>query len=114
MSADYTCPTCEKCGAPLTTGAMALLCPGREECAFWPEEGISDEFAAMFPDKYTAEDKARFRAYCAARAAQGLPHFAPRACFSCGNDIYADKHTAMRAVRELITGCPHCHRSFVE
>lgn len=31
------CPTCEKCGAPITTGAMALLCPLRTQCALWPE-----------------------------------------------------------------------------
>lgn len=24
------CPTCDTCGAPITTGAMAILCPRRE------------------------------------------------------------------------------------
>ena len=42
------CPTCDKCGAPITTGAMALICPNREQCFFYPEEGISEPFASMF------------------------------------------------------------------
>lgn len=28
------CPTCEKCGAPVTTGMMAVLCPRARACAF--------------------------------------------------------------------------------
>lgn len=43
------CPTCGKCGAPVTTGAMALLCPLRTKCEFWPE-GMDEncEIAQMF------------------------------------------------------------------
>src|SRR5579872_2805901 len=44
------CPTCEKCGAPVTTGAMALICPNCEQCFFWPDEGISDTWLKMFPN----------------------------------------------------------------
>ena len=46
------CPTCDKCGAPITTGAMALICPLREECEFWPAEGLgSFAFMADEPQK---------------------------------------------------------------
>jgi len=45
---DPHCPTCDKCGAPITTGAMALFCPNREQCEFYPKEGIGEPFASMF------------------------------------------------------------------
>jgi len=65
---DADCPKCEKCGAPITTGLMALLCPGRQECAMWPEGG-SPTFEAMYPDEWTPEEKTRFREHCDQRAA---------------------------------------------
>jgi hypothetical protein len=63
-------PTCEKCGAPITTGMMALLCPGREECAMFPEDA-DPEFVAMFPDTWTTAEKIRFQEHCDARATAG-------------------------------------------
>jgi hypothetical protein len=36
--------TCEKCGAPITTGMMAMICPHAEKCEFWPEDESSQEF----------------------------------------------------------------------
>jgi hypothetical protein len=66
-------PVCEKCGAPVTTGLMALLCPGREQCAMWPENGPSAQMEAMFPDEHALEEKARFAEYCARRAAKVHP-----------------------------------------
>lgn len=55
------------------------------------------------------------RRYC---KANGLPMFAPGngACPYCGRDIYDGPHgyTAKRAGSSLITGCPHCHHSFVD
>jgi hypothetical protein len=27
-------PKCDRCGAPVTTGAMALMCPHGRQCAF--------------------------------------------------------------------------------
>lgn len=30
------CPTCDKCGAPVETGFMALICPYEQACEFWP------------------------------------------------------------------------------
>lgn len=52
------------------------------------------------------------------------PHFAPEDgfCYSCGQQIYADISNvfgtswgyADRASKELITGCPHCHRSYID
>ena len=31
-------PTCDKCGAEITTGLMAVFCPGGKECEFWVPE----------------------------------------------------------------------------
>jgi hypothetical protein len=62
-------PKCEKCGAPISTGLMALLCPGREECALWVDG--DPEFAAMFPDTWTPEDKQRFREHCSKMGKEG-------------------------------------------
>ena len=52
------------------------------------------------------------------------PDFAPSSgrCYSCGQNIYTqiDHGThktgisVERATRELITGCPHCHRSYCD
>lgn len=36
-------PRCDKCGAPITTGLMAVFCPAGRQCEFWTE-GV-DEFA---------------------------------------------------------------------
>lgn len=43
------------------------------------------------------------------------PYFAPYdgQCFNCGNQIY-DKISFQRASTDLITGCPHCHRSYCD
>ena len=37
-------PKCDKCGAPVTTGMMAAICPRAEKCAFWPADESSQEF----------------------------------------------------------------------
>lgn len=49
------------------------------------------------------------------------PHFAPEDgfCWSCGNQIYADANGSRGesleyASNELITGCPHCNRSYCD
>ena len=44
-----------------------------------------------------------------------LPYFAPSrgVCFSCGQNIYT-KIGVWTAGHELITGCPHCCRSFCD
>lgn len=31
-------PTCDKCGAPITTGLMAVFCPQADQCEFWVED----------------------------------------------------------------------------
>jgi hypothetical protein len=41
-----TCPRCEKCGAPVETGAMALICPFGKDCEFWVPE--VETFRAAF------------------------------------------------------------------
>lgn len=52
---------------------------------------------------------------------QQAPHFAPEDgfCWSCGNQIYADAGRShgrdiSYASTELVTGCPHCHRSYCD
>jgi hypothetical protein len=47
---DEFIPLCEKCGAEVTTGAMAMFCPRREQCEFWPPEGLPEPF-----DKWAGE-----------------------------------------------------------
>lgn len=39
-----TCPTCDTCGAPVTTGLMAVFCPRAEQCEFWPDDAPSQQF----------------------------------------------------------------------
>lgn len=43
------------------------------------------------------------------------PHFAPEDgfCHSCGKQIYVNGYED-RVSSELITGCPHCHRSYCD
>lgn len=43
------------------------------------------------------------------------PHFAPTdgKCWTCGKQIY-DLITIEEAASSLITGCPHCHRSYCD
>jgi hypothetical protein len=55
--------------------------------------------------KYNAQKN-----YCATKK---LPMFAPINCYFCNINIY-DKITIEKASSELITGCPHCHHSFVD
>lgn len=35
---------CEKCGAEITTGLMAVFCPKKQECEFWPQDVESQKF----------------------------------------------------------------------
>lgn len=62
-----------------------------------------------------------------------LPHFAPHSgiCWSCGQNIYKESPireyeilgqkkqytsgiTVEKASKELVTGCPHCNRSYCD
>jgi hypothetical protein len=36
-------PTCDRCGAEITTGAMAAWCAHRERCEFWPDDEASQQ-----------------------------------------------------------------------
>jgi Zn finger protein HypA/HybF involved in hydrogenase expression len=47
-------PRCDKCGAPVTTSAMALICPRGKQCEFWVPE--IETFKALFQDDATATD----------------------------------------------------------
>ena len=59
--------------------------------------------------------------YCAKK---NYPHFAPSGglCWKCGNNIYTEINhgtyktgiSVEKASSELITGCPHCHRSYCD
>jgi len=44
-----------------------------------------------------------------------LPHFAPTdgVCWNCGKQIYTGI-SLEKASTQLITGCPHCHRSYCD
>lgn len=47
---------------------------------------------------------------------KGVPHFAPRdgRCWSCSKQIYGGEngYGEEYAASRLVTGCPHCHRSY--
>lgn len=53
------------------------------------------------------EDVIKYQAAWGCAPSSGL-------CFKCGNDIYADEHDRRLALTQVMTGCPHCHYSFVE
>ena len=69
----------------------------------------------------SAQAKEKQREYCKEHS---LPHFAPDdgICFSCGQNIYRPiEHkgyvtgiSVERAGKELITGCPHCNRTYCD
>jgi len=56
--------------------------------------------------------------------AKGYPAFAPSRgiCYNCGKNIYEEINNGSyksgisveRATNSLITGCPHCHRSYCD
>ncbi len=45
---DDDCPTCDKCGAPVTTGLMAASCPYFKECEFYVT-GLDDFIQGWTP-----------------------------------------------------------------
>ncbi|MGJ9460079.1 hypothetical protein [Oceanobacillus sp. CF4.6] len=52
---------------------------------------------------------------------QNLPHFAPGngICWNCNRNIYEPGNkgfgiTSEQARNELVTGCPHCNRSYCD
>jgi hypothetical protein len=55
---------------------------------------------------------------------EGYPHFAPRSgvCYRCRRNIYElSNHRGFEtgidvesAAKELVTGCPHCNRSYCD
>ena len=64
-------------------------------------------------EEYTIEEKIDAQAkYC---EENDVPHFAPYTgrCWACGRQIY-NKISYERAANRLITGCPYCHRSYVD
>ena len=47
-------PKCDKCGAPITTGLMAVFCPYAEQCEFFvPEQA---EFIKELRDKQLPQE----------------------------------------------------------
>lgn len=48
-------PCCDKCGAPITTGLMAVFCPNKERCEFWPTDSESVAFIQQLRDADGAE-----------------------------------------------------------
>lgn len=52
---------------------------------------------------------------------KGYPHFAPNdgRCWKCNKNIYEPDErgfgiTTEKASKELVTGCPHCFRSYCD
>ena len=53
---------------------------------------------------------------------KGHPHFAPLSgvCYACGKSVYQNYELESGSVsngldgKALVTGCPHCHRSFCD
>lgn len=73
-------------------------------------------------DKYDVQKSIEAqKRYCEEK---GYPHFAPRSgvCWNCRRQIYEavnNKYgetgiTTEKAGRELVTGCPHCNRSYCD
>ena len=56
-------------------------------------------------EKITAQ-----KTYC---ETNGLPMFAPTNCYFCHRNIY-EQISLKKASSELITGCPYCHRSYID
>jgi hypothetical protein len=46
-------PICEKCGAPITTSAMAMICPRKEQCELYPSDEESRKFIREFCERGT-------------------------------------------------------------
>lgn len=51
--------------------------------------------------------------YC---IANNIPEFAPHngVCSGCNLYIYVDERVKAVAATQLVTGCPFCHKSFVD
>jgi len=47
-------PKCDRCGATVTTGMMAVFCPRSEKCEFWPADESSQEFIQSLRNTATA------------------------------------------------------------
>lgn len=58
----------------------------------------------------TARRKAQIK-YCTEHSILFAP--SDGICWNCGKQIY-DAITLEYASTQLVTGCPHCHRSFVD
>lgn len=83
---------------------------------------IIKSFDNEFWNKDVRKAIAAQKKYCEENKA---PHFAPEDgfCYSCGKQIYVDYNengftshgeSIEYASNELITGCPHCHRSYCD
>lgn len=46
-------PTCDKCGAPVTTGFMVLICPHKDACFFMPDDEASRQFVREHREQTT-------------------------------------------------------------
>lgn len=59
--------------------------------------------------------EACYKAQLAFCEAQKVPFFVPPSgvCYACRQNVY-DRHTIGGAGTHLITGCPFCHKSFVD
>lgn len=45
-------PICDKCGAPIDTGAIAAICPHGKECEFYPDDADSQAFVEQLREGF--------------------------------------------------------------
>lgn len=93
---------------------------GEDEFIFYDNRDIrhiSEIIMKSFDNEYwnrtVRQAIAAQQQYCKEHKA---PHFAPEDgfCYSCGKQIYVDGRDVEYASKNLITGCPHCHRSYCD
>ena len=53
LGRDVRAPRCSQCGIELTTALVAVVCPRRDACAFWPDDEAGRDFVRMMRDDDT-------------------------------------------------------------
>lgn len=92
---------------------------GEDEFMFF-DHWLFDKLALLFVKNFESElwnEEIRAKiekqkAYCRETSS---PHFAPKDgfCWNCGNQIYTEYDDSY-VENNLITGCPHCHKSYCD
>lgn len=76
---------------------------------------MTDGTERTLPENVAAPDFAALHAAQAALCkAKGYPHFVPRVCWGCHQEVYSHSHAAAIAATGHMTGCYHCHKSYCD